>query len=201
VRGVLYAVGIAVAFGATAGVGYLTLQELVFDERTPASGAPGGDDDAPPSDEPPELDIRAYESFRTIAEDVRDALAADGAEVHAECWRVSGRLHDQAIAMLDWIARNEASPRVRALVVLAAGVHAPDDDALLARLGDHDPRVRRAAVLATGYRERGAVEETLLGVKVPLGRRPPDRTRAELQARMGIEEDEDVAAALKQVLR
>ena len=199
-RGALIAVGIAVALGATAGLTYLMMQDHGDDGREPPANkkpAPVEGDVEP--DQPPDLKIRAYESDRTLIEDLRDALAGDPAEVNAECWRVSGRLARDAIAMLGVVERNEASPRVRALVVIAAGVHAQDEPALFRALDDRDPRVRRASVLAIGYQPKGRAE-TILGVKVPIGRPLKESTRARLMERSRRESDETVRRAIQLVL-
>ena len=104
------------------------------------------------------------------------ALASDPKRIDAECWRVSRALGSSARWTLTHLAteRKESSPRVRALLVLAAGVHVQDEDLLLIRREDGDARVRRAAILAAAYDEAGEPEE-LLGVRVPLGRRPEGR--------------------------
>jgi hypothetical protein len=200
VRGALLAVGIAVALGATAGLAYLAMQSREEDDRDIAQTPVEVQPDADPPDAPPaELRIRPYESSTTLIEDLRDALAGDPKALNAECWRVSGRMKAIAASMLEHIARNESSPQVRALVVLAAGVHVQDEPALFRRMEDRDARVRRAAVLAVGYQEKGKMQK-LLGVAVPIGRPLDERTRARLEERAQRETDESVRDAIERVL-
>jgi hypothetical protein len=193
VRGALLAIGIAVALGATGGVAFLALRQTEEDLRE-ATDSPATD--RPVADradvEAPALTIRAYETFRTLAEDLRDALAGDDPAAGKAWDHVRERLVDHPAAMLQWIGRNEPSPRVRALMVLAAGVHVPDETSLLLFLGDPEPVVRSAAALATAWEEGGESKSALLGVTVPLGRRPADSTRALLSKHILSETDEAV---------
>jgi len=198
VRGVLLAVGIAVALGATAGVAFLALRERDGsgrDEPAPVVAADRTED--PPIEASPSLRIRPYETFQSLTEDLRDALALDDGSIQAECWRVSARVQQQAKDVLAWVARGESSPRVRALMVLAAGVHVPESGVLLARLSDHDARVRRAAALAVLHDPGGTRIETLLGVEVPLGRLPGEAARRDFRVQAGKESDPSVKALLE----
>jgi len=201
VRSALLAVGIAVALGATGGVAYLALRERGGNGRESAAAKPTDrtEPDEPASDAPA-LSIRAYETFRTLAEDLRDALARDPEAVQAAWTQVHARLAEHPAAMLQWIGRNEPSPRVRALMVLAAGAHVPDEPALLLHLGDAEPVVRRAAVLAAAYAPDGAVSASLLGVRVPLGRALAPATRALLAHHARSEGDETVNEAIRNAL-
>jgi hypothetical protein len=95
----------------------------------------------------------------------------------------------------------ETNPKVRALLVLAAGVHLQDDPLLLACLDDRSPVVRRAAVLAAGHAEGGAEREEILpGVAVLLGRDLPAGTADALSMRRAVEEDEGARGTLRRVL-
>jgi len=201
-RGVILAVGFAVAVGATAGLAYLAMRPAPEDEPPPAktkterefpdeSGAKPG----------PQLKIRAYETTATLVEDLRDALAGDEAGIDAECWRVSRALGSTARWTLTKLATEdqESSPRVRALLVLAAGVHVQGEGLLLLRMRDSDPRVRRAAVLAAGYSADG-VKTKLLGVQVPIGRAPDERMQRALEHLAAEDKDETVQDAAKLVL-
>jgi len=200
VRGALIAVGIAIALGATAGLSFLAMQDRDEDNRE-QDKAPAAADSERPTQQPRSatLKIRAYESSTTLVDDLRDALAGDPKALGAECWRVSSRMKSIAASMLEHIGRNESSPRVRALVVLAAGVHVQDEPALFRRLEDRDARVRRAAVLAVGYRPGGKTQQ-LLGVAVPLGRPLNEATRARLVEQARQESDETVRDAIERVL-
>jgi len=201
-RGVLLAVGFALAVGATAGLAYLAMQ-------------PSSADEPPPSQkemerEVPEAErarrgerpkIRAYETTATLVEDLRDALAGDASKIDAECWRVSEALGSTARWTLTRLAteEQEASPRVRALLVIAAGVHVQGEGLLLLRMRDVDPRVRHAAVLASGYAP-GGVKSKLLGVTVPIGRKPDERMQRALETLATEDKDETVRNAARFVL-
>jgi hypothetical protein len=103
--------------------------------------------------------------------------------------------------MLENAAPGEASPRVRALLVLACGVHAPDAPSLHAFLVDRDPAVREAAVLAAGHRPDGAATaRCLTEVRVPVGRPLPPAVADRLRARLEAETDPGVRAALETAL-
>ena len=99
------------------------------------------------------------------------------------------------------LAAHEASPRVRALLVLANGVHVPEDRALLDFLGDRAPLVRRAAALASGYDPDGSRRLPLVaGLLVPVGRQPSERGRATLERHLEGEKDATVREALAAAL-
>jgi hypothetical protein len=201
VRGLFLPLSLVLAAVATAGLMLIVL-------RGPAGPAPVPEEtDAREAATLPELaavrerKLRAYETTLTLAEDLRDALPGPPEALERELWRVSRTLRSKASWTLQRLARQEASPRVRALLVLAAGVHLPDAESLLRFLDDPHPTVRTAAVLACGYREEGPAKATLLGtLTVPVGRRPDDTTRADLQERRGAEEEASVRAAIDVVL-
>ncbi|MEM8883545.1 MAG: hypothetical protein AAGD14_05735 [Planctomycetota bacterium] len=201
-RGVLFAVGAALAFGVTAGLAFLAMRGDP-EERPPPVVPTAPAEEQPklaPAPRDQALAIRRHETAQTLIEDLRDVLASNNpAQVHAEVWRVSARLRRSASWMIGAALRNEASPRVRALVVLAAGVHAQDEAAIWLGLDDRDPRVRRATVLALGYRIGGEAEE-LLGVQVPVGRELDDATAQRLRGIEEREPDETVRAAIAAVL-
>ena len=200
-RGVVIALCIAGALGGTAGIAYIALRPARQQREHKQ----------PPADEPrratttqpkqPQLKIRRYETTATLVEDLRDALAGDPKQLDAECWRVSKSLGSSARWTLGHLALEgkESSPRVRALLVLAAGGHTHGDGLLELRLGDSDPRVRRAAILAAAFDPEGK-PETLLGVTVPIGRRPDDRMRRELESLATSDPDDSVREAAKLVL-
>lgn len=141
---------------------------------------------------PAEEILRPYETVATLAEDLRDALAGPKEAIALEVSRVSARLSRSARSVLVETAPREASPRVRALLVLAAGVHVPDERILLAFLDDREAVVRKAAALAIARREGGVAVSLMEGVDVPVGRRLPEPTRHALAERLSREEDEGV---------
>ena len=172
-RAVLIALGIAMALGATAGLAFVVMRS----DPRPRPDETAKVKKPPPTHTPasrsPELPgIRAYETTRTLVEDLRDSLRDSDEERAKECWRVSARLETTAVWTLSTVFRNETSPQVRALAFLAAGVHAQDDAMLLQGLDDPDPRVRRATLLAISY-DPGSKKtpEDLLGIPVPVGRK------------------------------
>ena len=131
-----------------------------------------------------------------MKEDLRDALAGDPAQLDSECWRVSKLLASSARSTLINLAPEEASPRVRALLTLAAGVHVQQDELLLRFMEDREPVVRAAAVLAAGYKKGGGSSARLLEmVQVPLG-----RYDGRLEPFLQGEKDETVRAAIRAVL-
>jgi hypothetical protein len=146
---------------------------------------------SPASEEP----LRPYETTVTLTEDLRDALAGPPAALAAVLHRVSGVLPSKARWTLANTAPEEASPKVRALLVYAAGVHLPDEELLLGFLADREPVVRRAAALATA-RGEGEPFPLLAEVEVPVGRALPEATRRALEERLEREEDEGVRGAL-----
>jgi hypothetical protein len=195
---------------AVAATGWLVLQIL----RPRAPDVPSAPRDAPAAGDPAELDrttparierprkLRRYETTATLAEDLRDALGGDPEQLAPEVWRVSRSLEGRPRWTLLNLAAEEASPRVRALLVLAAGRHIGDDGALLDFLGDEWPVVRRAAVLAAGYDARGDRKvELLAGLDVPVGRELPEATAALLRQHVEKERDEGVRNAIDAVNR
>jgi hypothetical protein len=189
------------AAAATGGLALLVLEE------TPAPVAQGGREADPATASPgvlasPRADtLRPYETTLTLAEDLRDALPGPASRLSAELWRVSASLKSKARWTLQNLARQEASPRVRALLVLAAGVHVPDDGYLLRFLDDRATVVRTAAVLACGHRANGSVRHALWGgLEVPVGRSLAAETRRTVEAHQTREADEGVRAAVAAVL-
>ena len=129
--------------------------------------------------------LRPYETIDTLTEDLRDALAHGTPPLSEEWLRVSAALAPHARHVLSREARTDTNPRVRALLVLAAGVHHPDGPELLSALKDRSPVVRRAAVLACGYQAGGAERFGLWpGLEIPLGRRPEPASLKELPAHL-----------------
>lgn len=181
---------------------------LVFADRPPPPAeAPPAEAPAPASPGPPAADetLRPYETTATLTEDLRDALAGPPAALGAEFRRVSERLEPKARSVLVGVAAEEANPKVRALLVLAAGGHVPDDPVLLAFLDDREPLVRRAAALATTRLEDSRlalrrVAQILPEISVEVGRTLPDATRRALEERLAREEDEGVRGTLKAAL-
>jgi len=200
VRGLLLPLSLVLAAAATAG-----LVLIVLRRPSPAAPAPQGTDAielwSPDLPAVRERELRPYQTTLTLAEDLRDALPGPPAVLEQELWRVSRSLKNKANWTLEKLARQEASPRVRALLVLAAGVHVPDTAPLLRFLNDPHPTVRTAAVLACGHRDEGPAKASLFGtIAVPVGRRPADTARADLAQRHGQEKDSSVRAAIDAVL-
>ena len=198
-RGALFPVTIVLALAATAG-----LALLAFRPPGPASK------EADPSSDPKVIEerrraarpreLRRYQTTATLAEDLRDALAGDAAELSKEVWRVSKAFTDPRWTLL-YVARDEASPKVRALLVVAAGVHIPDDTLVLSFLEDAQSIVRRAAALATSYKRDGSTKVKLVeGLDVPVGRRLSDATAMRLRNRIGKETDTAVRKDLEAAL-
>jgi len=188
-----------------AGVATGVLGVLVLKDRTqppPEAGPPPAAAPGPPTPPPAaEAKLRAYETTGTLVEDLRDALAGPPEALGAEVCRVSDRLKERARSVLVGVAPEEASPKVRALLVLAAGRHVPDEPILLAFLRDREAVVRRAATLAAAQADEGTPFPLLTGVDVPVGRALPPATRLALEERLRLEEDEGVRGALAAVLR
>jgi len=201
VRALLVPLGLGAALAATVGLAWLVVRAPgASAPPSPSDGdVPAAGTDAPP---PPPKRLRPYQTTRTLTEDLRDALAADRpAGLGDEVRRVSAALRRRAGWMLENVAPYEANPRVRALLVLATGVHRPDGPRLLSFLDDRAPVVRRAAALAAGHAEDGAeVVELVPGVATPVGRALPDRTAAALRERLATERSEKVRPALERVL-
>jgi hypothetical protein len=201
-RAVLIALGIAMALGATAGLAFVVLRPEP--ESRPNDSVPQAK--KIPTNQParrdPELPgIRAYETTRTLVEDLRDSLADTAEDRAKECWRVSARLETTAVWTLSTVFRNETSPQVRALAFLAAGVHKQDDAMLLQGLDDPDARVRRATLLAISFAPKSKGEpEDLLGVPVPIGRKLEQHVSARLRTFGASESDVGVRETLAAVL-
>jgi hypothetical protein len=198
-RGPLLPASLAFAATATAALVYLALRRSAgpAEPEAPEERA-ARSPEAPPASAADRL--RPYETTATLTEDLRDALAGDPGRLDGEFWRVSAALAGRAVWMLQHAAPDEASPRVRALLVLACGVHDPDGAALLAFLDDRVPLVRQAAALAAGYRAGGRPVRFLGEVLVPLGRRPGEATAARMRARLAGEDEEGVRGTLGAVL-
>lgn len=186
-----------------AGAATAVLGFVVIRDRPPESAkepAPAAAPEPPPPPPAAEPQLRAYETAATLTEDLRDALAGPPEGLDAEVRRVSERLLPKARSVLLGAAQEEASPRVRALLVLAAGRHVPDEAILLAFLGDREPVVRRAAALAAAHAEGGSAAQLMAGVTVPIGRDLPPATRRALEERLRREEDEGVRGTLSAAL-
>jgi len=146
--------------------------------------------------------LREWHTPGSLREDLRDTLAGPPAALESTFAEVSARLAGAAETVLASTAPGEASPRVRALLVLAAGRHRPDDPRLLGFLADRFPVVREAAALAAGWsgRDDAQVVEALAGVRVPIGRALPAPTAAALRAALVRETDAQVRATGERVL-
>jgi hypothetical protein len=202
-RAVLIALGIAMALGATGGLAFVVLRgepRARPDETEPVVKRPTPADTA--AKRSPELPgIRAYETTRTLVEDLRDSLADSDEERAKEFWRVSERLETTAVWTLSTVFRNETSPQVRALAFLAAGVHAQDEAMLLQGLDDPDARVRRATLLAISFDPTSKKPpEVLLGIPVPTGRKLGRHMRERLTVFGEREESASVRETLRSVM-
>ena len=184
---------------ATGGLALLALQP---------SGEPDAVEDVAATDvgeiktRPPKpAELRLYQTTATLTEDLRDALADPSIDLSREWRRVSRILGPKAAWTLHRIVPEEANPRVRALLVLAAGVHIPDSETVLSALEDGAPVVRGAAALAVGYREGGSRFLSLDNrLAVPVGRTLPPKTRGALEQRQRAEKDPDVKRTILNVL-
>jgi len=199
----LFWLTIVMALAATAGLAVVALRDGTAEmvpAHEPDRPAPGPrPEGARPRPEPRTL--RRYQTTATLAEDLRDALAGEPKDLFKEWRRVSGALEPKARWTLENVAPLEASPRVRALLVLAAGVHVQDEDLLLAFLEDRRAIVRHAAALATGYLPTGTHERELVeGLAIPLGRRPASAAQQRLRRREAAEQDAEVLRAIAAVL-
>ena len=200
----LFWLTIVMALAATAGLAVVALRDRTAEAVVPAH-EPDREEPGPRSEEPrprPEpTTLRRYQTTATLTEDLRDALAGEPKDLFQEWRRVSGALETKARWTLENVASLEASPRVRALLVLAAGVHMPDEDLLLAFLEDRRAIVRHAAALATGYQPTGTHERELIeGLAIPLGRRPASVAQQRLRRRGAAEQDAEVRKAIEAVL-
>jgi hypothetical protein len=187
---------VLLAAAATGILGAAALHRPPAPPPPPPDLAPREPAPPPATDEEP---LRPYETTVTLTEDLRDALGGPATELRAVLDRVSARLRSRARWMLANAAPDEASPKVRALLVYAAGVHVPDEELLLGFLADREPVVRRAAALAAA-RGDGEPHALLDGVQVPTGRALPESTRRALEARLTGEDDEGVRGALRVAL-
>jgi hypothetical protein len=186
------------AGAATAVLGFVVIRDRPPENAPePPVAAPPEPPPPPPAAEPP---LRAYETVETLTEDLRDALAGPQEALDAEVRRVSERLLPKARSVLLGAAREEASPRVRALLVFAAGRHVPDEAILLAFLNDREPVVRQAAALAAAHAEGGRSLELMAGVTIPIGRDLPPASRRALEERLRREEDEGVRGTISAAL-
>lgn len=201
-RGLLLPLSLVLAAAATVGLVLVVLHDPGVPAASPEAADTGGEGaGAPEGPAVRERKLRPYETTLTLAEDLRDALPGPPEVLEKELWRVSRKLESKANWTLERLARQEASPRVRALLVLAAGVHLPDAGSLLRYLDDPHPGVRTAAVLACGYREDGPTRVSLFGtLAVPIGRRPSKTSLENLERRYGGEEEASVRAAIEAVL-
>ena len=198
-KGSLFPLALVLALVATAGVAFFAIREK---RGSPSvETAPEEVAELVRKPEERELALRAYRTTATLAEDLRDALAGDPKKLDDEVWRVSGLLKGSARYTLSDVARKEASPRVRALLVLAAGVHHQDEELLFWSLDDHKAVVRQAAALALGYASGGRIERAFLGeVRVPLGRKLPAASEQRLRRHLDKEKDEDTRACVEAVV-
>ena len=188
--------GLVLALAATGGLALLVVRDAGKNADSPAESTTPGPASAPGTTDPAPDVLRPYLTTSSLKEDLRDALAGDPAGLDGECWRVSKLLASRARSTLVNLAPEEASPKVRALLTLAAGVHVQEDDLLLRFMEDREPVVRAAAALAAGYEEGGGSSAMLLQeVRVPLG-----RYDGRLEAFLKREKDETVRAAIKAVL-
>jgi hypothetical protein len=182
------------AAAATGVLGVAALRDRPVAPPSPPAPAEPAPPEPPPTDE---ARPRRYETTGTLTEDLRDALSGPPEALAAELRRVAALLRPAARTVLLAAAPREPSPRVRALLVFAAGLHVPDEDPLLAFLDDREPVVRRAAALAAAYLEGGERRHPILEkVEVPIGRPLPDGTRRRLEERSRREEEEGVRGAL-----
>lgn len=150
----------------TAGI----LLAVVRDGRPlPAPRAPPVPSAPEPAVPPEPGTFRPWQTTATLVEDLRDALGDPRADLEAEWRRVSEALRPHAAWTLENVAPREKSPRVRALVVLAAGVHLPGDPRLGSFARDPEEVVRTAADLARRYREGGAKVDFLGRLSLPVG--------------------------------
>jgi len=92
--------------------------------------------------------MEPWRTTATLAEELRDALGDPEADLLAVFREVSELLRPHAAYTLEKVAAAERSPRVRALLVLAAGIHVPSEPLLARFASDREEAVRRAAALA-----------------------------------------------------
>lgn len=157
-RSFLVALAIFLAAGATGAFFWLSTREAEPPGREADPAAPSGN--LAPDSTSTEV-LRRWQTTATLVEDLRDALADPACDLLPEWRRVSDALRPHAAWVLDTLAPGEASPRVRALVVLAAGVHLRGSPALLAFARDREEVVRLAAAAA----REGRPEEFLSSLR------------------------------------
>jgi len=180
---------------------------LLLAGRGPA-GAPAAS--APPSPRPPPASaepappppaIRPYVTTATLVEDLRDALAWNSPEIGAEWRRVSAAIAPAARFALESLAPAESGERVRALLVLAAGVHVPEDPSLHAHLADRSAIVRRAVAAACAYDPEGVEAVALFGgLRVPVGPPRGEGAAEAVRRSLGSEDEEGVRGPLAAAL-
>jgi len=169
------------------------------DPQEPEPGAPVDPAQADPK--PAEPVLRPYRTTATLTEDLRDAVAVSDVDLDAVWRTVSAALKPRAVWTLERIVPQEATPRVRALLLLAAGVHAPDTPEVIAALKDRAPVVRGAAALAIGFHARGATRVPVTGnLALRIGRKPAKAAEAALRAQLEAETDPGVKTTIELVL-
>jgi len=199
VKGLLLPLSLIFALVATGGLAFVALQGGDAEPAEPEPRDRATDAETPEGAPTTRRRLRRYQTTATLVEDLRDALAGSEA-VHDECWRVSNALSRKATWSLANLAPAESSPRVRALLVLATGVHNTDTDLLLGYLDDRAAQVRRAAALACGHDPDGKKSAKLLGVTVQLGRSLSERTDRTLRDTWRKESDAAVRSGIEAVL-
>ncbi|MEE8107039.1 MAG: hypothetical protein V3T86_16005 [Planctomycetota bacterium] len=165
----------------------------------PETAAPDAVKTARESAEP---GLRPYRTTATLTEDLRDVVALPNADVDTVWRTVSAALKPRAVWTLERIVPQEATPRVRALLLLAAGVHAPDTPEVIAALRDREPVVRGAAALTIGFHPRGATRVPVTGnLALRIGRKPAKAAETALRAQLAAETDAGVKTTIELVLR
>ena len=196
----LLALLLATALLATGGLALVALRGTTTNEPEQEVAAPADRGD-PESAAPEAATLHAYRTTATLTEDLRDALADPEVDLDREWRRVSAALQDKARWTLHRLVPEEASPRVRALLILCAGVHEPESPAVLERLNDREPVVRKAAALTIAYHEEGRKKYRLLNrVRVPIGRTLSPAALGAVQQRHDSETDQGTKQALTAVL-
>lgn len=179
---------------------------LVSSSRPQTAPTPPERDLRPPEATPRERGTREtgprpYQTTATLTEDLRDALASDPETLGRECRRVSAALQGRARWSLIHLASAEASPKVRGLLVFAAGLHLPDDPDLIHWLDDPSPAVRSAAALAIGYDAKGRSTARLIEVvPVRIGRVPGPEAQGVLRSVAERDREKSVREAAAAVL-
>jgi len=200
-RRALFPLTLVLALLATAGVALVALRGFPNVAPPQESEVQPAAESRPASPAESKLALRPYQTTATLAEDLRDALAGDARKLDAALWRTSGLLRGSARYTLADVARKEASPKVRALLVLAAGVHLQDDELLWSALDDSKAVVREAAALALGYTAAGKTKRvSLTGVRVPLGRTLPDEASRRLRRYADKEDSSEARETMRAVL-